>query len=349
MQNKIKVLIVDDSIVFQKKLERILSQSSFFEICAIASNGLQAIKMAELYKPDIISMDIMMPIMDGITTATEIMQTNPIPIVFVSDIYNIYSDRKDDLSSGAVSFIAKPSGVGKQEFDKFASKYLNLLRIMSEIKVVKRPKNNRNLTYDTSKNTLLPNNGSDLLFDIIAIGASAGGPESVKTLLNTIGDKVNIPILLVQHIDSNFSESYANWLNSHSPLNVQIAKDNQIASAGGVYIAPGGSHMIITENYRIKLVDDKNGSLHIPSIDNLFESVACGFKNRGIGIIMSGMGRDGAIGLKSIYDNDGFTFAQDKDSCLVYGMPAEAIRLNAVTQITDPENIGKRVIEILRK
>ena len=107
--------------------------------------------------------------------------------------------------------------------------------------------------------------------------------------------------------------------------------------------------MIITENYQIKLLDDKNGSLHIPSIDNLFESVACGFKNRGIGIIMSGMGRDGAIGLKSIYDNNGFTFAQDKDSCLVYGMPAEAIRLNAVTQILDPENIGKKVIEILRK
>jgi two-component system chemotaxis response regulator CheB len=338
MQNKIKVLIVDDSIVFQKKLERILSQSSIFEICAIASNGLQAIKMAELYKPDIISMDIMMPIMDGITTATEIMQTNPIPIVFVSDIYNIYSDRKDDLSSGAVSFIAKPSGVGKQEFDKFASKYLNLLRIMSEIKVVKRPKNSKEIPNDNSDNTITAQNYS---FDIIAIGASAGGPESIKNLLTTLGNSVNIPIIVVQHIDPNFSESYANWLNNHSPLNVQIAKNNQIASAGGVYIAPGGSHMIITENYQIKLVDDKNGSLHIPSIDNL--------KNRGIGIILSGMGRDGAIGIKSIYDKKGVTFAQDKESCLVYGMPSEAIRLNGITQVMNPENIGKRVLEILSK
>jgi len=346
----VKVLIAEDSPVYQKILRNILLETDEFEVVATASNGLEAIKFASIYQPDVISMDILMPVMDGIEATKKIMQSKPVPIVIVSNIYqtNDTDMAIKELEAGAVYILPKPSGPADPNHIKDAVRYRNTLRLMSEIKVVKR--------HDRSFEKIPAAPFKEITrcsipeeVKIIAIGASAGGPESIRIILNNLSGIVKVPVVIVQHIDPHFIDGFVNWLNSHSKLPVKIAEAGELITSGNVYVAPGGKHMIIGKSGVVSLMDDSKSNGHIPSIDAMFESVNRSFGGNSIGILLSGMGRDGAEGLKKLNDSGSFTLVQNEESSLVYGMPNEAVKLGAACRVLTPEEIANEINNLFNK
>jgi two-component system, chemotaxis family, protein-glutamate methylesterase/glutaminase len=344
----VKVMIVEDSPVYQKILRNILNETDEFEVVAIASNGLEAIKFTSIYNPDVISMDILMPVMDGIEATKQIMQSKPVPIVIVSNIYqtNDTDMAIKELEAGAVYILPKPSGPADPNHTKDAVRYRNTLRLMSEIKVVKRIER----TFDRKPVTLyqkkcaIPND-----VKIIAIGASAGGPEGIRIILSNLSEWIKVPVVIVQHIDPHFIDGFISWLNNHSAKTVKRAENGEFLLPETVYVAPGGKHIQITKAGVISLVEEIKSNGHIPSIDNLFESVNKAYGGESIAILLSGMGRDGADGLKQLNDSGCLTFVQNEESSLVFGMPNEAIKLGAACRIMSPEDITNEINNLFNR
>lgn len=341
---KIKVLIVEDSLVYQSLLRGILESDLEFEVVAIANNGVKAIEYIGKYKPDIVSMDINMPLMDGVEATRAIMSSNPLPIVIVSGIYNA-SDIEfaiEELEAGALAVIPKPIGPGDPNFEKSSLKYRKTLKLMSEIRVIRRTSfsnigvNNKHREVIVSEKRI---RSTALSAKIIAIGSSAGGPEALRIILSNLNSDFPVPILIAQHIDQNFSDGFASWLRSFSRLPVNIAVDGEIIKSGNIYLASRGKHLLVNQNGTICLKEDIIGISHKPSVDLLFKSVAKAYGCNSIAIILSGMGRDGALELKTLKEMGAYTIAQDEKSCLVFGMPGEAVKLGAASAIWSPDKI----------
>lgn len=355
---KIRVLIAEDSALIRKLLNNILRADNRFEVVAEAINGEQAVRYAKLFAPDVISMDMMMPIMDGLEATYEIMKNNPVPIVIVSSIYQESEVNLaiQELNAGAVAILPKPLGPEHPNYEKSANKYKSLLKIMSEIKVIKRTNsiktsysiktNNRTLS-NVNKNCTVPK-----VISIIAIGASAGGPEAIRIILELLVYPLRVPVVIIQHIDSNFTEGYAAWLQQYSKSSVKIAESGERLENGNIYIAPGGKHLTITDKSTIKLttpIKKINSWGHIPSIDVLFESIKKELPKECIAILLSGMGKDGAEGLKKLKECGAYTLIQNKTTSLIFGMPAEAEKLNAHCKKLSPQEIALEVNNLLNR
>lgn len=335
---RIKVLIVDDSLVSQKLYQGLLKNDERFEIVGVADNGKQAIEYVSLYQPDVVSMDINMPLMDGVEATRQIMQTHPIPIMIVSSLYKASEVEMamKVLEAGAVNIMPKPHGPGHPKFESEARQYLNMLKSMSEVKVVGRRNNKLKATtqqVSTSTNLRL----SD--FRILVIGASAGGPEGIKTILTGIRKDFPLPILIVQHIHPHFAEGFAHWLQTTSNIPVQLASPNLRIQAGNVYLAPGDYHLVINSEGLSTLTNDEPMRGHRPAVAKLFKSAADIYRHKVIAILLSGMGSDGANELKLLKDQGAFTLAQSEPSCLVFGMPGEAVRLGGAIKTLSPQAI----------
>lgn len=346
-EKKIKVLIADDSHVSQRLLKGIIDADNRFEVVAIAENGKQAIEYINRYNPDVVSMDFQMPVMDGVEATRKIMQECPVPIVIVSSFYQTSEVEMAIklLEAGAVAILTRPHGPGHSQFNQNAKHYINTLKSMSEVKVVRR----RNVTGQKPvivKNTPVTNdsfipNVSD--YKILAIGASAGGPEGIRTILANLPSNFPLPVLIVQHIDSHFSEGFCAWLNTTSAIPVHIAGNNDQALPGHAYIPPGDHHLSLKSKGILQVSKEPMNLIHRPSVDHFFKSVAMVYGKDAIAVLLSGMGKDGAQELKHLYDLGAFTLAQDEQSCLVFGMPGEAVKLGAARRILNPENIIKEI------
>jgi len=351
LDKKIKVLIVDDSQVVQKLLKAIVMSDERFELVAVAENGRQAIEYVEKFAPDVISMDIQMPIMDGIEATRNIMQNIPVPVVIVSSFYQ--STEVDMamkvLEAGAVTIISRPNGPGHPKYIQSAQKYLNTLKLMSEIKVVRRKKDIQStpLKKLTSTSPKLSKPNHIQKYQVLAIGASAGGPPALVTMLAELPADFPLPVLVVQHIDSHFAEGFAVWLNTVSKIPVRIAVDGEKILPGQVYLPPGNYHLAI-EDEKIHLYNDLEPKGLCPSVDVLFKSVGKNYGKNSIAVILSGMGKDGAAEMKNLYDSGAFTFAQDENSCLVFGMPGEAVKLGAVCKVLPPQKIVSEIINLIK-
>lgn len=340
-QKKIKVLIVDDSLVNQKLYRKLLSEVEQFQLVGFATNGREAIKKVEQLKPDVVSMDINMPLMNGLEATRKIMETTPIPVLIVSSLYT--NDEAEMamkvLEAGAVNIIAKPRGPGNPKHESDAKNFRNMLKYMSEIKVVRRRSD-----YIMSNSYSSQNAKTDFSdFEIVLIGASAGGPEGVKTILSNIDRNFKLPIIVVQHIDSHFSDGYCNWLNSFSTLPVVMATENLEIIPGRIILAPGDFHTIIKSKGIVTLERGTALKGHKPAIARLFETAATVYKSKNIAILLSGMGTDGAQEMKHLKDKGSFTIAQSKESCLVFGMPGEAAKLDAVKEFLNPTEIVNKL------
>lgn len=346
---KISILIVDDSSVSQKLYKHILAADETFDIIGCAFNGREAIKFLEKQKPDVVSMDINMPIMDGIAATREIMQTYPLPIVVSSSLYDPsqLEMAMEVLEAGAVSMIPKPSGPGHVTHARDANRYRRMLKSMAEVKVVRRKYYGNKETEPTDKlrhTDITSYRHSN--YTLLVIGASAGGPEGVKTILSALHTDFPLPVMIVQHIDQQFTEGYRLWLQSYTSANVVIAGRDQSLLPGHVYIAPGSKHMILKKEGLATLDDSPPFNGHKPSVNHLFDSAAEVYKNKTIAVLLSGMGVDGAIGLKKLKNSGAYTFAQDEASCLVFGMPGEAVKLHAAIQILSPKEIAKQIVDL---
>jgi len=351
---KIKVLIVDDSMVSQKLYKGLLSRDDRFELVGIASDGQEAIDLVVNLHPDVVSMDINMPLMDGIEATSKIMQLYPIPILIVSSLYQPgeMGMAMEVLEAGALNILQKPYGSGHPKFEYTARKYLNMLQTMSEIKVVKRrtilanstPAINKNFQKNISKPCLQATE-----YKVIVIGASAGGPEAIKTILNGLNQNIPVPVLVVQHIDSHFAEGYCDWLRSTSNVPIHIAAADEVLIAGHAYFPPGDQHLILKSETLATISGDPPLKGLRPSVGHLFNSAAKVFQEKVIAVILSGMGKDGADELKLLKNKGALTLVQDEESCLVFGMPGEAVKLEAACKILPPQAIVDLINQIFSK
>jgi len=348
IHKKVKVLVVDDSLVMQRLYRKLIDMDGRFEYVGSAANGKEAIEFISKFKPDIVSMDINMPLMNGVDATRSIMQQFPVPIVIVSSLYN---PAEQDLAmkvleAGAVSIMMKPHGPGHPKFESSTRSYLNRLYSMSEVKVVRRNANgaksiqvsksgnNQKSTYSSAKKNKP---------EIIVIGASAGGPEGVKTILANINPEINVPVLIVQHIDSGFAEGYVNWLNTYSNIPVKIVDHETEIQNDIAYLPTGDKHLVLKNRTTVKASDTPPVKGHRPAVAELFSSTASIFKEKVLAVILSGMGADGAAELKLLKDLGAFTIAQSEKSCLVFGMPGVAIQLGGASRILDPLEIAKEI------
>ncbi len=338
-KRKIKILIADDSLTVRNFLVKIFSVDPEIEIVGTATDGLEAIEFVRKDKPDIITMDINMPRLDGFEATLKIMQENPIPIVIVSGDYDTTDTAKTfkALECGAVAILPRPVGVGNTDFDHAVHHFVSNIKLLSEVKVIRRW--NRTHHTPVSNEAPLAMKETNQPIRVIAIGASAGGPLVLQKILKEIPSDISVPVLIVQHLDIEFAQGYADWLNIQSSIPVKIAKDGDILTPGVAYMAPGNHHLGVKAFNTIMVSADPKEKGHRPSVAFLFRSLREVYRNQVLAIILSGMGDDGAEELKLLKDKGAVTIAQDFESSLIHGMPGEAIRLGAASYILSPNQI----------
>ncbi len=339
---KIKVLVVEDSLVFRELLARSLDADPGITVVATARDPFEARDAILKYKPDVMTLDIEMPRMDGIEFLKKLMPQYPLPVVMISSLTDKVFDA---MSAGAVDFVAKPSNATREQLEEFMKRELTVkVKVASIAKVGDWKKT----TTEVSEETLEKKN-KDI---IVAIGASTGGTEALSEVISGFGE--DIPgVVVVQHMPPKFTEMFAKRLDDKNWVNVKEARTGDVVRPGQVLIAPGGdAHMEIVKmngEYQVVIKQGPKVNGHSPSVDVLFESVAKVAGNKALGIILTGMGGDGANGLLSMKRAGAKTIGQDESTCVVYGMPKVAYELGAVDYQEKLPDIAKRTYSILRK
>lgn len=339
---KIRVLVVEDSIVFRELLVRNLNADPAIEVVATARDPYEARDAIVEYHPDVMTLDIELPRMNGIEFLRKLMPQHPLPVVMISSLSEKVFDA---LNAGAVDFVAKPTGATRAQLEEFAKTELPVkIKIASVAKVgswKKTPMEAPNQHLTTANNDL-----------IVAIGASTGGTEAIASVIKEFG--ADIPgVVIVQHMPPGFTDMYAKRLNERCQVQVKEAKTGDPVLPGQVLIAPGGdAHMQLVKvngNYQVVVKRGPRVNGHCPSVDVLFQSVAEVAGSRAVGIILTGMGGDGAKGLLAMKNAGARTIGQDESTCVVYGMPKVAYDLGAVEYQEKLPDIAKRTYSLLSK
>ena len=346
----IKVLIVEDSSVVRELLTFILSSDPDIQVIGTARDGREAVQAVGELRPDVVTMDIFMPTMDGFEATRIIMETNPTPIVIVSASWDSQEVEKTfrAMEAGALTAIAKPVGVTHPNYQQRANELLKIVKLMSEVKVIKRrPQDRRGplISGETSAGIIppaLPNP------QVIAIGASTGGPPAIATILSRLPKDFCAPLLIVQHIAVGFVQGFADWLANLARLPVKIAQQGEYLLPGHVYVAPDDRHLGVEGGGRIALSNGELVNGLRPSVSWLFRSVNDVFGKNAIGVLLTGMGKDGAQELKLMKEKGAVTIVQDKESSIVYGMPGEAVNINAAMHILAPVGIAEFLLGLAR-
>ncbi|HLZ91281.1 MAG TPA: chemotaxis response regulator protein-glutamate methylesterase [Candidatus Acidoferrum sp.] len=364
---KFRVLIVDDSAFMRKVLEHIFNADDQLQVAGHAKDGREAVTMAESLKPDVITMDINMPHMDGLQATAQIMTTNPRPIVIVS------SESKDGAAStlkalelGAIEFVGKPTSGIDLDMQSVREELLRKVRMAAKVRVVRTASRvalsvqgaNGHAAAPPKASPVAPGRAAsaipaDQRFPIVVLGASTGGPATVMRLAPGFTRDFPAAVFLVQHMPASFTTQYAAQLAEFTSIRVKEAESNEAVQPGTLYICPGGQHLRVTSAGRIQL-DAASGRIngYLPNIDVTMETVAAFAGALSIGVVLTGMGNDGAQGAKAIRAASGMVLAQDEATSVIFGMPAEAIKLAAVDQVLALDDIypaiEKRVISICK-
>ena len=350
-KDKINVLVVEDSPVVQMLLQHLLDSDPQLHVIGTASNGQAALDFVAGRKPDVILMDVHMPGMDGYEATRRIMETQPVPIVISSATLNTeeVGETFHALEAGAVAFVEKPAGLHSPGFDQMVQKLLQTVKLMAEVKVVKRwSRDHGNRPAGAARSAAeLPRRTEAI--QLVAIGASTGGPPVIQTILKNLPQEYPVPILVVQHIASGFLGGMVDWLRQTTPLSVQLAIHGTTALPGNVYLAPDGFHMGIMPSGRICLSKDSPENGLRPAVSFLFRSVATVCSARAVGVLLTGMGRDGADELKLLKDKGAVTIAQDAETSIIHGMPGEAIRLGAALYTLPPQQIAAMLVTLVNR
>lgn len=349
----IQVMIVDDSAVVRQQLRYILSSDPEFEVVIEASNGQEAITLAKRFKPDVITMDIRMPKMDGLEAIRHIMAECPTPIVVVT---SADLDREKDLTFeatklGAVSVVKTPGRISAPLYQDTINQLLEKIRLMSKVRVISRPLRHSypsRQSATTAENTTPISKTSAREIKLLAIGSSTGGPAALYKMLDGFPADFSIPIVIVQHISFGFMDGLVSWLGGGCKLQVQVGTHGQKLQPGTVYMAPDDAHMVVDSFSRIRLQQDPPINGHRPAVTALFHSVASAFGPNAMGIIMTGMGSDGAAGIQAMRKAGAITIAQDEASCVVFGMPKEAIALGAIQHIVPLDKLAQTAVTFCR-
>ncbi|MDR0806649.1 MAG: chemotaxis response regulator protein-glutamate methylesterase [Enterobacteriaceae bacterium] len=338
---KIKVLCVDDSALIRNIMTRIVNQQPDMEMVATALDPIVARDLIKKHNPDVLTLDVEMPRMDGLDFLERLMRLRPMPVVMLSSLTQKGSDiTLSALELGAVDFVTKPQ-MGLQEgMEQYSEMIVEKIRIAANGRL-RLPQ--RGIAPPPARITSIPLIGSE---KIIAIGASTGGTEALRQVLLPMPPSCP-GIVIAQHMPPGFTRSFAQRLDRLCQLSVKEAEEGDRVLPGHVYIAPGGLHTELIRsgaNYHIRLKDAPPVNRHRPSVDTLFYSVAqCAGRNA-VGVILTGMGHDGALGLLAMREAGARTLAQSERTCVVFGMPREAIAMNAVTETADLEQMSQQIL-----
>jgi two-component system, chemotaxis family, protein-glutamate methylesterase/glutaminase len=344
----IRILVVEDSTTVRKHLCQVLAGDRDLEVVAEACDGRQAIERCRTLRPDVVTMDMMLPVMSGLSATEYIMAHCPTPILIVSsstnrgELFKTY----EALAAGAIDVLEKP--LGDDTDAAWEAKFIATVKLISRIRAITHPRARLRALGQAAVPTLAePGGHARRRCTIVALGASTGGPAALVEILAALPSSFPVPVLLVLHIAEPFAASFADWLNGHTRLRVSYAREGELISAraGEVVMAPPESHLTVRAG-RVRLTMDGERHSCRPSVDVLFESVALDYGGGAVGCLLTGMGRDGADGLLQIRRAGGFTIAQDEATSVVYGMPREAVRVGAAESILPLGDIASTLITI---
>jgi two-component system, chemotaxis family, protein-glutamate methylesterase/glutaminase len=363
----VTIVVVDDSATQRRFVRGAVAADPMLEVVGEARTGRDAVALVERHRPSAVLMDLHLPVMNGIQAIERIMAIRPTPIV----VYSSFVDGEDRANAasayaaGAVDVMAKPGPNDSGRLEEYAEALRRRLRVAGRVRVITHPRGRLGISASSlttmrlgsgpgdkarsgaegSRQSVACEPSAELLASLearqvklLAIGASTGGPQALATLLAGLPEQTSVPIVVVQHMADGFMEGLAAWLNDMCPLPVALAEEGRRLVPGTVAIAPSGRNLIVHERYRVTTREPEPGQYHVPGIDETFNSVADTYRSTAVGVLLTGMGRDGALGLKRIRDEGGLTIGQDESTSTVYGMPAAAMSADAVdVQLPLPE------------
>jgi two-component system, chemotaxis family, protein-glutamate methylesterase/glutaminase len=345
---KLRVLVVEDSLTVRRHLCGVLAADSDLEVVAEAENGKQAIELCQSLRPDVVSLDMMLPVMSGLAATEYIMAFCPTPILVVSsstnrgELFRTY----DALAAGAVDVLDKP--LGTESDGEWERRFVAAVKLVARIKVITHPRARLGSMGRPLAMTAGPSTDhGDHAARVICIGASTGGPGAIVDILRTLTAPLTIPILVVVHIGEPFGTAFAEWLDGQTEHRVAFARDGErlVATAGRVVLAPPGRHLVVRDG-RLRLTLDPERHSCRPSVDTLFDSIAGELGASAVACLLTGMGRDGAEGLLRIRQAGGLTIAQDETTSIVFGMPREAAMMGAATRVLPLDEIAALVASV---
>lgn len=345
--SKTRVLVVEDSLTVRRYLVDVINRDPALEVVGEAEDGKRAIELCLSLRPDVITLDMVLPVMSGLGATEYIMAHRPTPILIVSasvnrrELFHTY----DALAAGAVEVFDKPGDEShRADWDE---RFVAMVKRVARIKVITHLRGRIKPSLGV-RGLATPSHTAHVVTDtvrLVAIGASTGGPGALVSLLRDLPKDFPIPLVIVIHLSPTFGPALAEWLDTMSPLCVRLATDGvALPTTGTVLLAPPDRHLVV-EHERLRLTQDGERHSCRPSVDVLFESCAQAYGKRTIGCLLTGMGRDGATGLLAIRQAGGLTIAQDEASSVIYGMPREAARIGAAEVILSLDAIAPRLVE----
>ncbi|WP_310449756.1 chemotaxis-specific protein-glutamate methyltransferase CheB [Sulfuritalea sp.] len=339
----IRVLLVDDSPIALHILQRLLARSAGIQVVGTAANGREALDLLPALNPDVICTDLHMPVMDGLEFTRAVMNKYPRPILVLSiSVEPGSSNVFRLLEAGAVDFYPKPRGIIEADHEKLARELASKIRVLAGVHVFRRTgaaTGDAQLPVRLSLRPRAP-------VRIVAIGASTGGPQALREILSHLPGGFRVPVVCVQHIGADFLPEMVAWLAEVSPLPVRVAAQGEVPQAGVAYFAPGNAHLDLDDGGRFDLSEAPPCGGHRPSVTVTLRAVARHYGASAVGVLLTGMGRDGAEGMAEIAAAGGITIAQDEASSVVYGMPREAAALGAAQQVLPLQQIGPALVAL---
>jgi two-component system chemotaxis response regulator CheB len=340
----IRVMVVEDSPTARALMVEILESDPEIDVVGQAPNGAEAVEMTQRLRPDLITMDIHMPVMDGFTATKHIMSQAPTPIIIVSSSMSgpDVEHSLNAIQAGALMLLPKPDNPASARFDYRRAELVTMAKAMASVKVVRR--------WGTAPLPPLPKQrpvGGPVR--IVAIAASTGGPAALHRVLSGLPRGFKAPIVVVQHITAGFIGGLADWLRASCPLEVTVAEHGEELRPGHVYLAPDTRHLGVTSTGRVAISDEAARNGFRPSGDYLFQSVAAAYGSAVAGIVLTGMGSDGVDGLRAVKAAGGHVLAQDEASSIVYGMPKEAVAAGVVDAVLSLDDMAPRLVHLLGK
>ncbi|MBN1970186.1 MAG: chemotaxis response regulator protein-glutamate methylesterase [Candidatus Delongbacteria bacterium] len=356
--NEIKILIVDDSAFMRKALSMMLEDHSDLKVVGTCTNGIDAVNFVRDNAIDIVTLDIEMPKMDGLSALKQILEIKPIPVIMISSLTTEGASHTiEALELGAVDFIPKNMSFISHEIMKIKEELIEKIRyfhknsailarkISIASRLTKIRKSHIDRPLDKGSSTLKSTNTYRNTKEIVVIGSSTGGPAALQKIIPLLPKDLPVPVLIVQHMPPGFTASLAERLNSLSELDVKEVVSDTLPKKGCVYVSPGGKQTVINSRKRLEVRESKVGELYKPCIDTTFLSINEVYRGRVLAVILTGMGSDGTEGLKKIHENNGFIIGQNQESCVVYGMPKEANETGLSNVVVDLSEIAKLIIE----
>ena len=344
----IRVVVAEDSRAQRELLVSILESDPAIRVVGVASNGAEAVEMAVRLRPDLVTMDIHMPVLDGYEATREIMRRAPVPIVIVSS-----SVRRDDIAhsleaiqAGALTAVAKPENPASPRFEEDRAQLVLMAKAMADVKVVRRWASGAR----PAARPAVPATpaGEPRTTRLVAVAASTGGPAALQKILADLPASFPVPVVVVQHLSRGFIGVLAEWLRGACKLRVKVAEDAELLAAGTVYLAPDDRHLGVSPDGRVALSSGAAVDGFRPSATHLFQSAGAAYGSALLAVILTGMGNDGVRGLREVYAAGARVLAQDEESSVIYGMPGEAVRAGVVHQVLPLSAIGPRLVQTVK-